>query len=88
MPTESFVINLKLEQVARWCVFLSYIQQEVKCLTGIGVLSNNKKKRASDKGVMDIDIDVCVCVCKIVYHGIRTWSRVRTKAKTWNEAEV
>ena len=28
-----------------------------------------------------------VCVCKIVCHGIRTWSRVRVKAKTWNGAE-
>lgn len=31
---------------------------------------------------------MCVCACKIVYHGIRTWSRVRTKAKIWNWAEV
>ena len=55
-PLEVLVINLKLDQFARWCVFLSYIQQEVKCLTGIGTLSDNKMNRASNKGVMDVDI--------------------------------
>ena len=55
-PLEVLVINLKLDQFARWCVFLSYIQQEVKCLTGIGTLSDNKINRASNKGVMDVDI--------------------------------
>ena len=55
-PLEVLVINLKLDQFARWCVFLSYIQQEVKCLTGIGTLSDNKMNRASNKGVRDVDI--------------------------------
>ena len=52
------VINLKLDQFARWCVFLSYIQQEVKRLTGIGILSDNKMNRASNKGVMNVDMDI------------------------------
>ena len=29
-----------------------------------------------------------VCLCKIVYHGIKTWSIVRTKVKTWTGAEM
>lgn len=64
VPLKVFII--KLDQFARWCVFLSYIQQEVRYLTGIGTSSDNKMKGGSNKGVMDIDvnidIDVCMCV--------------------------
>ena len=65
-PLEALVINLKLDQFARWCVFLSYIQQEVKRLTGIGILSDNKMNRASNKGVMNVDMDIEMCMCVYV----------------------
>lgn len=46
------VLNLKLDQFARWCVFLGYIQLDVKCLTAIGALADNKMKGENNKGVM------------------------------------